>query len=163
MNNELYKVITTQVDYNPLTGDFTWLTNRAKNKILAGDPVGVKGNGMLKVNFTYQGSVKSVALHRLAYYILTGECPKVVYHRNGDVRDNRVSNLTNDPNDKSSDIFIRVMRLPRGVKEVAGGYQACPNIGGRVVKLKIYPTIEEASAKVAQWTTGVDSYFAEEV
>jgi len=163
MNNELYKVITTQVDYNPLTGDFTWLTNRAKNKILAGDPVGVKGNGMLKVNFTYQGSVKSVALHRLAYYILTGECPRVVYHRNGDVMDNRVSNLTNDPNDKSSDIFIRVMRLPRGVKEVAGGYQACPNIGGRVVKLKIYPTIEEASAKVAQWTTGVDSYFAEEV
>ena len=163
MNNELYKVITTQVDYNPLTGDFTWKTNRAKNKILAGDPVGVKGNGMLKVNFTYQGSVKSVALHRLAYYILTGECPRVVYHRNGDLMDNRAINLSIDPNDKSSVKFIAVARLPRGVVAVSGGYQACPNIGGRVVKLKVYPTIEEASAKVAQWTTGVNDYFTEEV
>ncbi len=162
MNNELYKVISTQVDYNPHTGDFTWKTNRAKNKILAGDPVGVKGNGMLKVNFTYQGSVKSVALHRLAYYILTGECPRVVYHRNGDVMDNRAINLSIDPNDKSSDKFMPVARLPRGVVAVSGGYQACPNIGGRVVKLKVYPTIEEASAKVAQWTIGVNDYFTEE-
>ena len=160
MNTELYDSIKSQVDYDNLTGLFTWKTNRANNKILAGDPVGVSGNGMLKVNFTFKGNTRSVALHRLAYYITTGECPNRVHHRNDNVMDNRSINLSIDPDDKSDDIIDLSDALPRGVIETEGGYLARPNVGGVVLKFKdVFKTIEEASAKVAKWTTDVDAYF----
>ena len=41
-------------------------------------------------------------------------------------------------------------------------WQAKPVVAGRPISLGLFDTIEGASAKVAEWTTGVDAYFTED-
>lgn len=162
MKKELYNHILTQVDYDPLSGDFTWNSPRAKNKIKSGDLATIKNNGVLKIKLTHEGKVRYASAHSLAYYIATGEIVKSICHRNGVKTDNRLVNLSTDPSDTSND-FYTPSKLPKGVSLFNGRYKAEFPVNGRTVSLGLFDTIEEAQAKVEQWTTDVDAYFSEEV
>ncbi len=240
MNEELYKYISTQVEYDPSNGQFYWLAPRANNKIQAGDIAGsLHPTGYVKLTFSYDGRTRSVSAHRLAYYMSYGKLPKVIDHANGNGSDNRIDNLReatyqqNRMNSKvrsdnaskvtgvyyrkdcgkwraeickdgkrthlglfktkedaiearreaedelfgefsssnRSDDVVEFESSPTtgrsGVRYVtwhkgAEKWQARPVVGGKPVSLGLFDTIEEASAKVAQWTTGVNDYFTEE-
>ena len=239
MNEELYKHMSTQVDYDPNSGLFYWNSPRANNKIQAGDTAGsLHPSGYVKLSFNYEGRTRTISGHRLAYYISYGKLPKIIDHANGNGSDNRLDNLreatpqqnkmnarvrsdnaskvtgvyyrkdcdkwraeiTKDGNrshlgffktkeeaikarkdaekelfgefssDNRSDEVIEFKRKPvigrSGVRYVtwhkdSKKWQAKPIIGGIPLNLGLFDTIEEASAKVAQWTTGVNDYFTE--
>ena len=94
MNEELYKYMSTQVEYDSDTGLFYWNSPRANNKIQAGDVAGsLNPAGYVRLCFSYEGRTRSISAHRLAYYMSYGKLPKVIDHANGDGSDNRIENL----------------------------------------------------------------------
>ena len=240
MNEELYKYMSTQVEYDSGTGLFYWNSPRANNKIQAGDVAGsLHPTGYVKLTFAYEGRTRSISAHRLAYYMSYGTLPKVIDHANGDGSDNRIENLReatyqqnrmnarvrSDNASKVTGVYYRkdcdkwraeiskdgnrthlgffktkeeAIEARREAEDELFGefssnnrseevvefkpspttgrsgvryvtwhkdvekWQARPIVGGKPVSLGLFNTIEEAQAKVAQWTTGVDAYFTEE-
>ena len=80
--------INQLLDYYPGTGILRWKVSKGSVKI--GDVAGSKNNGgylQIKINNYYYMA------HRLAYYIVTGQQPIEVDHKNGIRNDNRISNL----------------------------------------------------------------------
>lgn len=77
------------LDYDPLSGEFTWRASNGSRKI------GSRAGGAAK------GGIRKISLlgvyypeHRLAWFYVFGEWPERVYHINGDGHDNRFENLT---------------------------------------------------------------------
>lgn len=80
------------LDYDPKTGNFTWIKSPAKN-IKPGTRAGgnAKGNGYQYIRFRGE----EVTLARLAFFYMTGEWPRRrVKFKNGDFMDHRFDNLT---------------------------------------------------------------------
>ena len=81
-------LINQLLNYDLTTGVFRWKVSKGSVKF--GDVAGsIKKDGYLSIrinNTLYQA-------HRLAYYIVTGDQPPEVDHRNGIRNDNRISNL----------------------------------------------------------------------
>ena len=93
-SKELYDYISTLVDYCPIEGQMYWNQPRANNRIKQGDPVGSIGaNGYHVVTFSYEGKIRSVLTHRLAWYIIYGTLPRRLDHANGDKSDYRIENI----------------------------------------------------------------------
>lgn len=83
--------LRTLLDYNPLTGQFTWRV-RAAHRIHVGDIAGVicKSTGYRVIGIN---GVRHSA-HRLAWLHVHGEWPaQNIDHINGDRSDNRIENL----------------------------------------------------------------------
>ena len=81
-------LINQLLNYDPATGVFTWKISKGTSKI--GDVAGTKnkkGYLIIKINYS------NYKAHRLAYYIVTGDQPLEVDHKNGLPNDNRISNL----------------------------------------------------------------------
>lgn len=78
------------IAYEPLTGEFTWKVNAAKN-VKAGRRAGcVKKTGYVLVAIDKEQFLG----HRLAWFFVHGEWPKQhLDHINGDRADNRLGNL----------------------------------------------------------------------
>lgn len=78
------------LDYNPLTGGFTW-TKPTSNRVKAGDglrEISTWGYWMVTIDG------KTYGAHRLAWFYVHGEWPKQdIDHINGDRKDNRITNL----------------------------------------------------------------------
>jgi hypothetical protein len=240
MNEELYKYMSTQVEYDSDTGLFYWNSPRANNKIQAGDVAGsLHPTGYVKLSFAHEGRTRSISAHRLAYYMSYGKLPKVIDHANGNGSDNRIENLreaTHQQNRMNARVRIDNASKVTGVyyrkdcdkwraeickdgnrthlgffktkeeaiearkeaedelfgefsssnrsEEVVGfkpspttgrsgvryvtwhkdaeKWQAKPIVAGKPISLGLFDTIEEASAKVSEWTTGVDAYFTKD-
>jgi len=94
--SELKKRLT----YNPVTGVFTHLDRRA-GKTVSG--IDTKGYGKITINY------RRYFLHRLAWFYMTGEWPKVIDHINGVRNDNRWCNLR----EASTLMNARNMRRPK--------------------------------------------------
>lgn len=89
------------VSYNPETGVFVWLprarsmfdeacTWRTWNSRFAFKRAGrVDAAGYVAISF----GGKKVKAHRLAYFMVHGECPELLDHVNGQTADNRIANL----------------------------------------------------------------------
>jgi len=85
--SELKKALS----YNPHTGEFTWITKKARC-IEAGQTAGtLHKSGYLQLRFDN----RVLKCHRLAWYFATGEDPGelLVRNINGDLSDNRIDNL----------------------------------------------------------------------
>ena len=82
-------VINQLLDYDPATGVFTWKDTR-RNSVKIGNIAGcIIKNGYLQITINNSRYLA----HRLAYYIVTGQQPVEVDHKNGIRHDNRISNL----------------------------------------------------------------------
>lgn len=80
--------LKTIIHYNPDTGVFTWAVNRAANA-LKGDKVAIsKDKHCIKT-----GGYRYPAKH-LAWLYMYGEMPKAVYHKDGDLTNFKIDNLT---------------------------------------------------------------------
>jgi hypothetical protein len=82
-------VINQLLDYYPGTGVLRWKVNRKGTGGIGSIAGCIKKDGYLQIkinNCPYQA-------HRLAYYIVTGQQPVEVDHKNGIRNDNRISNL----------------------------------------------------------------------
>lgn len=140
--SELHKLFC----YNQQSGIVTHLRNCTFNKHLRGQTVGyLDSNGYLQtwaINGQY-------LLHRLAYYMTTGEQPPVVDHINRVRSDNRFTNLRasnlcwNAKNREDIKYYpgIRVKELNHRVR-----YSARITINGIEVYLGTFNTLEAAIA-----------------
>jgi hypothetical protein len=82
-------VINQLLDYDPMTGVFRWKDTR-HNCVKVGAVAGtIRKNGYLQIVINYS----NYKAHRLAYYIVTGDQPPEVDHKNGIRHDNKFINL----------------------------------------------------------------------
>ena len=100
--HEVLSYLAERVSYNKETGRFTWKARDEKNrwgsafnKKYAGKVCGLsKKDDYTRIQFNVNDKPYSVAAHRLAWFVNTGEVPsRVVDHINGDKSDNRIQNL----------------------------------------------------------------------
>lgn len=75
------------LDYNALTGEFTWLIKHARNNV--GDKVKVVYNQYVRIGINGVG----YSAHRLAFIYMTGSAPILVDHKNKIRSDNVWTNL----------------------------------------------------------------------
>jgi len=127
--DELKKI----VNYNPLTGIFTWLVSRgaAKAGTRAGSICGrhrLNRKGCRYTQRTLYRRIggKGMLEHKLAFLYMTGEIPKAIDHINHDGTDNRWCNLraaNHEINGKNQPLYrTNKFGLP-GVAIVRGKYQ----------------------------------------
>jgi len=139
MHND-HNVITNKrlaglLNYDPLTGVFTWAVTRGfikRGKIAGGLFQG-------RPCITIDG--KRYLASRLAWQYVKGRAPaKTVRYLNGDSTDVRMANLTLQKT-KGAAVFARV---DVGIKAVYQGYRVISFVGGQAIDLGDYPDFETA-------------------
>lgn len=78
------------LDYDPMTGTFTWRQDLGTRSKAGGIAGGVDGGGYIRISFDGQ----IYPAHRLAVYYVYGQWGPTVKHRNGDKTDNSIANLS---------------------------------------------------------------------
>ena len=130
------------LDYNPLTGIFTWrvkVNSRAKAGAVAGSQS--RGYWVIRVAGKLHGA------HRLAWFFVYGEWPKQIDHINGIQSDNRIANLrlaTNAQNAQNSRCRNRAGF--KGVSPKKGKWRATIKHDGRSIQIGTFASPEEAHA-----------------
>jgi len=87
----LLKECQYRINYNPLTGEFTWKHNYCKSKI--GQPLGAISHGYMAVSVTINKKRNNYLLHRIAWLMTYGYWPTYLDHINQVKTDNRIINL----------------------------------------------------------------------
>lgn len=128
------------VKYDPDTGEFTWVKTHGKVKegCAAGGYLSDGYKGIRLDGHLYRS-------HRLAWFYVHREWPKIIDHINHDICDNRICNLRNVGQHENTH---NPSKLPKGVyRRAAGQYRARIRVGnGKVKHLGTYKTFEEAHA-----------------
>ncbi|AUO64067.1 hypothetical protein WM46_04465 [Citrobacter freundii complex sp. CFNIH2] len=76
------------LSYDPTSGKFTWKVSRGK--VRSGQPAGsVNSQGYILIKI----HGKNLRAHRIAFFMVYGEQPRVVDHIDGDILNNRIANL----------------------------------------------------------------------
>jgi len=135
-----------KLQYNPITGKFTWLTGSFKNKE-AGTIAGkLPNNGYVRITI----SGKAYNAHRLAWLYIYGEFPpRHIDHINRNRTDNRIENLRladDSLNSKNQSIYKNSSTGYHGVTAHGKRWRARINIDGKKLHLGVFDTIEEAAA-----------------
>ena len=81
--------ITEWLNYNPETGIFTRKKKNNRKQIIGEEVGSRRADGYLVTHI----NKKRYYLHRIAYFLLTGDQPEMVDHINGNTTDNRAINL----------------------------------------------------------------------
>jgi hypothetical protein len=168
--------------YNPQTGQFRW--RRGINHWRAGLPAGTEGNYGAKghpyivigLGTTSKGVQNRYVLvgvkkrvyraHRLAWLYVHGEWPKgEIDHVNGDGTDNRIANLrdaTASQNGMNRGLRSNNTSGHRGVSWSKRSQKWVVHIGlgGKIMHLGLFDTIEEAIAVRAEASQRLHGAFA---
>jgi hypothetical protein len=136
--------------YEPDTGYLRWRKNvnpRARVGDIAGTP-DVCGRRV-------QLHKKLYRVHRIIWFMHTGEWPNVIDHINGDPHDNRLGNLRDTDvrgNNQNRDIH-RAGKLVGAYPQPSGRWLARIRIDGEDIRLGTYPTEKRAFAVYAAAAT----------
>jgi hypothetical protein len=152
-NDELllyYERAKSKLNYNPITGDFTWKDNysaRARKGRIAGS---VRTDGYRGIGQNINGKRKVLKAHRLAYFMILGELPNVIDHIDGDKDNNEISNLRSCTNQQNQMNRVKYENNKSGFKGISWHkpskkWQAQIKINGRKKHLGVFATAEEAS------------------
>lgn len=156
MNNQTQGVITPKkpiishqdlislLHYNEETGVFAWLKNRGKYQ--AGTTAGtVDRDGYVKIGILK----RNYFAHRLAWFYITGEFPKLdIDHIDGDRKNNKFSNLRvvskaiNRQNRRTAQSCNKTGLL--GVSVNRNKYRAKIYLNKKAICIGVYDTPEEA-------------------
>lgn len=136
--------------YNPATGEFVWRIDPS-TRVRAGDPAGsVHDHGYVVLRYKR----KFYKAHRVAWFLVMGEWPERVDHKNLDRADNRFVNLrlatrsenaANSPKRANNSTGLKCAFLHKKT----GKYQASIGVGGKQVYLGLFSTAEQANAAYA--------------
>jgi len=146
MINQAYLI--SAIDYNPLSGDFTW----KKGHHLAGKKAGTllsSGYVYIKIRGT-----KYMA-HRLAWLYMHGSFPDVfIDHINGSRNDNRIENLRKASGSQNQHNRKVRRDSSSGVKGVcfvpsSGRWRARIKIHGKEINAGYFSTMEEAAKAIS--------------
>ena len=136
------------LNYDKITGIFTWKKLLAKNHMKVGDKAGTFKNGYIRIILK---GVKYYA-HRLAWFYVNGVWPsKDIDHKNRNGLDNRWDNLreaTHNQNMHNKKIHKNNVTGYKGVSYVKKGnrYKASIKVNFKTVYLGCFKTPEEAHA-----------------
>lgn len=131
--------------YDAETGDLMWKEKRS-NRVKVGAEVGCQRPDGYRVVW-FDGSLYRV--HRMIWFLVTGEWPEVVDHINGDRADNRIVNL------RASSKLLNAWNSRhhrdgtckfKGVTKSEGRFEAQICADGRKIYLGRYATEAEAHA-----------------
>ncbi len=135
--------LRSSVSYDPETGLFKSLINSSKWRVgkIIGYPI---QHGY--VSFSIGG--RHYLAHRMAFYLMTGSCPKTVDHINGDCSDNRWANLRECTSSQNGGNARRRKNHPTGFKGVtnrmSGRFQARITVAGDRITLGVFDSAEMA-------------------
>jgi len=144
----LLEILKENLQYDSLTGIFTWLISSAKC-IKVGDIAGSLDKGYVKI----QINKKIYFAHRLAWLYMTGEMPKdVIDHINGIRNDNRICNLREATGQQNSHNQIKPFknnttgRLGVTFDKTTNKFLAQIRLNTKTKYIGRFSTLEEASA-----------------
>lgn len=162
------ELIKRLFDYNPKTGVVIWRKRddvpKWWNTRYAGNrPKSTDSLGYLRAKITANGASAYVSLHRICFFMAHGFLPEVVDHVNGDVQDNRISNLraadfkTNawnraaNKNTLTGKKGVSAIRYSKGPKKgQISGYKASVGHNGERIYLGYFNTEQDAADAVAR-------------
>ena len=139
--------LKNRLDYNPLTGVFTWLHDKPNVKKKAGDSAGCKMNkGYIHINL----NGKKYLAHRLAWLYTYGVFPSgFIDHINGDRDDNGIVNLRQVTNRENCQNNITVRNGDRLVgahwSTKMQKWKSSYHYNGKYHNLGVFNTAQEAS------------------
>ena len=149
---KIIEVLDCFVSYNPETGDFLWIRDKARSK--KGSQVGwMCGEGYRRTKF----NGKTIFLHRLAWECVNGIAlgEMEIDHIDGNRSNNKISNLR--PATKSQNMHNSKIRKNNnsGVKGVNwckdhGKYHAQLMINSRKINVGYFHDLEDAKHAVMQ-------------
>lgn len=149
-----------RLSYDALSGEFIWIAENKMHPRLTGKPAGTIRDGYVIIKIggsPFRG-------HRIAWYMMTGEQPKVIDHINGITTDNRFENLRNvgfSENAKNHGKEMGPKGLPVGVRELPSGrYQARITCDKMVHSLGTFTSISEAKKAISIARTKLFGEFA---
>ena len=136
------KRIKELLEYDPLTGEFTWKVSRGPKP--AGSTAGQRWVDYIRIKI----DGKSYQAHRLAWLIITGCDPleKVVHHKDADKQNNKADNLELATISENGCTTLR--GEPKCYQRTGDNrqyFQACYTINGKTITLGTFKTAEEAS------------------
>lgn len=93
VEERFYKEVLRHVNYNPITGLFTWNKYRSRNA-KKGDVAGSLGNrGYLQIGVTIGSKKKKLLAHRIAWYCVNKSLPNIIDHIDCNKLNNKINNL----------------------------------------------------------------------
>jgi len=131
------------LNYNPDTGEFHWkiaTSNAVKVGQIAGS---LRTDGYLSIRADHKPELS----HRLAFVYMTGSCPKLVDHIDGNIANNTWSNLreaTFVTNQYNSKIRKDNKTGVKGVYNHGSKFAARIRHNGKVIFVGSYGTVAEA-------------------
>lgn len=153
MKTDWESFIRENLAFDPETGLLWWKVQSKNNQRVLDKPLGVSDkNGYLRVTLKSNNEVKTYLVHRLAWFLMFGEWPKVtVDHIDGDPANNKIINLRqatlcqNQANqkkrsNKTSSIYKGVYLFKRDMR-----WMAYINKSGKRHHLGYYDTQEDAA------------------
>ena len=136
--------LKTLVNYDPITGSFTWNQKRRKCKL--GAKVGcVAKNGYILIRI----DDRLYTAHRLAWFYMTGSFPpEQIDHINGNRADNRFANLRQATNAENAQNRRRKDNKSgyTGVRKENSKWLAEIKINYKPMRIGLFATPEEARA-----------------
>ncbi len=132
------------LQYNPQTGQFTWLVSRGTRKSGAIAGHLDVGDGYVRI----QVDGKNHLAHRLAWLAVHGALPSgMLDHKNGDRADNRIENLrpaTRSQNTQNSKTYSNSPENMKGVGPSGGRWRARITVNRQQIYLGSFKTKDEA-------------------
>lgn len=145
---EIPSNIGDYLQYNRDTGELTWKVKRKSvNKGDRAGRVGPRGYAQVGFNRAYYG------VHRVCFFLATGEQPQIVDHINGDAADNRLNNLRascrsrnqqNRKPGKNNKTGISGVKFLPSLKKPT--WQAGIGVGGGFLHLGNFPSLLDAAS-----------------
>jgi hypothetical protein len=130
--------------YEPETGIFYWIHRDTQKKKLGLNASIVRSHGYLNISIDGQ----YYYTHRLAWFYVHGEWPKVIDHINGIKTDNRIDNLRSVDQRCNLQNVVKARRHNKsgiiGARKTKYGFQTSIRLDGKNHYLGHYKTAEEA-------------------